>query len=101
MRKNNKSAEEIREIVARLEAVVNELKEIGCHGSITMSDTGVDGEEQPIQLLISSEDMPEGKARYEKSNIKCYHDIVKIVKIGNVEFHDYLTREEAEKELFA
>ena len=95
MRKNNKSAEEIREIVARLEAVVNELKEIGCHGSITMSDT------EPIQLLISNENMPEGKARYEKSDIKCYHDIVKIVKIGNVEFHDYLTRKEAEEELFA
>ena len=95
MRKNNKSAEEIREIVARLEAVVNELKEIGCHGSITMSDT------EPIQLLISNENMPEGKARYEKSGIKGYHDIVKIVKIGNVEFHDYLSRKEAEEELFA
>lgn len=101
MRKNNKSAEEIREIVARLEAVVNELKEIGCHGSITMSDTGVDGEERPIHLLINNEDMPEGKARYEKCGIKSYYNIVKTVKIGNVEFQDYLSKKEVEEELFA
>lgn len=101
MRKNNKSAEEIREIVARLEAVVNELKEIGCFGSIKMNETTFDGEERPIQLLIRNEDMPEGKARYEKSGLKCYHDIIKIVKIDNVEFLDYLSKKEAEEELFA
>ena len=101
MRKNNKSAEEIREIVARLESVVNELKEIGCFGSIRMNETTVDGEERPIQLLINNENMPEGKPRYEKFDIKSYHDVVKIVKVGNVEFIDYLSRKEAEEELFA
>ena len=97
MRKNNKSMEEIREITARLESVVKELQEIGCYGSINI---GCSWENQNIEILMNNEDLPTGKARYEKTDSDNKF-ILKKVNVNNVEFHTYITKKEAEKELFA
>ena len=97
MKKNNKSMDEIRDIVARLEAVVNELKEIGCYGSIVMGHTD---EDSSIELLMNNENLPEGKASYKKSAAGSYYGIEKLVPVGNVIFTTYITKKEAQKELF-
>jgi hypothetical protein len=96
-----KSMEEIKATLTKLEEVVKELQEIGCHGSIVMRETAPNGEERPTELLISNKDMPEGKAYYKKSVSGGYWNIEKNVKVGNVVFTTYISKKEAEKELFA
>ena len=93
MKKNTKSNEEIMEIAKRLESVVAELKAIGCHGMICM-------EKDQTEVLMENEDLPKGEPTYKKLTINSFA-LEKGIKVGSVYFHTYLTKEEAEKELFA
>ena len=95
-KKNNKSMEELKEMVARLESVVAEFKAIGCHGMISINDN------EPIEVLMQNENLPKGEFTYKKLNIKsALNEIEKGTTIGNVYFHTYISKKEAEKELFA
>ncbi len=96
-KRNTKSMEEIKAIVTRLEAVVQELRDIGCYGGIQIGTTSDDNR---IELLMSNEDLPEGKASYEKFEVPGAFRVQKNVMVGSVEFHTYLTKTEAQQELF-
>ena len=81
-------------IAKELENVVAKLKGIGLNGSIHANDDG------KIEVLIYGE-LPQGEYSYRNPHIDGTREILKSVTYGNVVFQTWISKAEAQKEMFA